>query len=109
MDFQAYQKKAKTKAVYPTLGAGVVYPTLGMMGEAGEVAEKVKKLFRDENGACSPEHKEEITKELGDVLWYMSQIATELDINLQEVAEKNIAKIESRHERGVTKGSGDNR
>lgn len=109
MNFEEYQKKARAKAIYPTLGGGVVFPTLGMMGEAGEVSEKIKKLFRDGDGVVTEELRKEITKELGDVLWYMSQIASELDIHLQEVAEKNIEKIESRHARGVTHGSGDNR
>lgn len=109
MDFNEYQEKTKATAVYPTLGGGVVFPTLGMVGEAGEVAEKVKKLFRDGSGVASEDQKVEITKELGDVLWYMSQVASELGISLEEVAVKNIEKIESRHERGVVSGSGDNR
>ena len=109
MNFQEYQEKAKEKAVYPKLGGEVVFPTLGLCGEAGEVAEKVKKLFRDSEGRVSDDARLEIQKELGDVLWYLSQIATELNINLQEVAENNLLKIESRHERGVVWGEGDNR
>ncbi len=109
MDFQEYQDKTKKTAVYPTLGGGVVFPTLGMMGEAGEVAEKVKKLFRDGDGVATEKDKEEIAKELGDVLWYLSQVASELGISLDEVASRNIEKITSRHERGVVWGDGDNR
>lgn len=109
MDFNNYQKRAREKAIYPTLGNGVVFPTLGMLGEAGEVAEKVKKIFRDQEAIITDTTREEIKKELGDVLWYMSQIASELDINLQEIAELNLEKISSRHERGVVKGEGDNR
>lgn len=109
MDFNEYQKRAREKAVYPTLGSGVVFPTLGMLGEAGEVAEKVKKIFRDQEAIITDATREEIKKELGDVLWYMSQVASELDINLQEIAELNLEKISSRHERGVVKGEGDNR
>ena len=109
MDFNEYQEKTKATAVYPTLGGGVVFPTLGMVGEAGEVAEKIKKLFRDGNGMANEEQKSEIAKELGDVLWYMSQVASELGISLGEVALKNIEKIESRHARGQVHGAGDNR
>lgn len=109
MDFNEYQKRAREKAVYPTLGGGVVFPTLGMVGEAGEVAEKVKKIFRDDAGEISEEKKREIQKELGDVLWYLAQIAAELEIDLDDVATENLAKIESRHNRQVVHGDGDNR
>lgn len=109
MNFEEYQKAAKEKAVYPTLGHPVVFPTLGMLGEAGEVSEKIKKIFRDHDSEITESTREEIKKELGDVLWYMSQIASELDINLQEIAEFNLEKITSRHERGAVWGEGDNR
>jgi len=95
--------------MYPNIGQNYIYPTLGLSGEAGEVAEKVKKILRDKEGIVGESDKKEITKELGDVLWYLAQIATELDISLETVVEKNIEKLRSRKERGQISGSGDNR
>ncbi len=109
MTFEEYQKESRKTAVYPEVGKGFVYPALGLAGEAGEVAEKVKKIFRDDGGEVSPEKKEEIRKELGDVLWYVAQIATEFGLKLDDVAEANLKKLFSRKERGVLAGSGDNR
>ena len=109
MDFAEYQKKSRKTAKYPDAGSNFVYPTLGLSGEAGEVAEKVKKIIRDDGGEVLPEKKSEIEKELGDVLWYVSQIATELNLELEKIAEKNIEKLYSRLERGQIHGSGDNR
>lgn len=109
MDFKTYQTESKKTAKYPKVGAGFVYPTLGLAGEAGEVAEKIKKVMRDSNGEVSEEKREEIKKELGDVLWYVSQIATELDLPLEDVAKSNLEKLFSRLERGAIHGSGDNR
>jgi NTP pyrophosphatase (non-canonical NTP hydrolase) len=109
MDFQEYQKKSRETAIYPTVGKGFVYPTMGLAGEAGEVSEKIKKLFRDKNGVADGDTKRELEKELGDVLWYLSQIATELGLSLDEVAQKNIEKLFSRKERGALHGNGDNR
>lgn len=109
MDFKEYQKKSRKTAVYPDAGSNFVYPTLGLSGEAGEVAEKIKKVIRDDGGEVMPEKKKEIEKELGDVLWYVAQIATELGLSLDEIAEKNIEKLYSRMERGKINGSGDNR
>ena len=87
----------------------IVYPTLGLVNEAGELAGKVKKIFRDHGGKISPEDRESLKYELGDVLWYLAQIATELDIPLQEVAEANLEKLFSRLERGTIRGEGDYR
>ncbi len=109
MDFQEYQKKSLETAIYPTVGKSFVYPTMGLAGEAGEVSEKIKKLFRDKNGVADGDTKRELEKELGDVLWYLSQIATEFDLSLNEIAEKNIEKLFSRKERGTLHGDGDNR
>ena len=109
MTLNEYQEKSRKTAKYPDAGKNFIYPTLGLAGEAGEVAEKVKKIIRDEGGAVSNEKREEIKKELGDVLWYVAQIATELGISLDDVAEANIEKLYSRLERGVLGGSGDNR
>lgn len=109
MDFETYQKKSRETALYPNRGNNYIYPTLGLSGEAGEVAEKIKKVLRDHHGIIDEPKKMEIQKELGDVLWYVSQIATELGLSLNEIAEKNIEKLFSRKERNVITGSGDNR
>lgn len=110
MTFEEYQKESRKTAKYPAImGKNFIYPTLGLAGEAGEVAEKVKKILRDKGGVVSEETKKEITKELGDVLWYLSQIATELDVSLEDVAGENLKKLFSRMERGLISGDGDNR
>ncbi len=110
MTFDEYQKTSRATALYPKiLGKNFVYPTLGLVGEAGEVAEKVKKVFRDNNGEMDEERRTVIAKELGDVLWYLAQIATELDLSLDTIASENIKKLLSRKKRGTLHGDGDNR
>jgi NTP pyrophosphatase (non-canonical NTP hydrolase) len=109
MDFNKYQKLARKTAVYPKIGKGFVYPTLGLANEAGEFAGKIKKIFRDDKGKITKEKKEDILHELGDVLWYLAQIATEFEVKLSDVAEENIKKLSSRKARGKIHGSGDNR
>ncbi|MFA5777255.1 MAG: nucleoside triphosphate pyrophosphohydrolase family protein [Parcubacteria group bacterium] len=109
MDFKEYQEKSRKTALYPDKDNNFVYPTLGLSGEAGEVAEKIKKVIRDKDGIIDDVTREEIKKELGDVLWYVAQLATELGLSMDEIAQKNIEKLLSRMERGVLQGSGDNR
>ncbi|MEA3323073.1 MAG: nucleoside triphosphate pyrophosphohydrolase family protein [Patescibacteria group bacterium] len=109
MKFSEYQKKSRVTAIYPNKDDNFIYPTLGLVGESGEIAEKIKKVLRDDEGKMSDDKKTEIGKELGDVLWYISQLATELGVDLDEVAEGNIEKLYSRLDRGVIQGSGDNR
>lgn len=109
MDFKEYQKKSRVTAKYPDADNNFIYPTLGLSGEAGEVAEKIKKVMRDKGGVVDEDTKRAIEKELGDVLWYVSQIATELRLDLDEIAKKNIEKLYSRMERGKLGGDGDNR
>ena len=115
MTFEKYQKLSDGTALYrdkvpfPSKESSFVYPVLGLNGEAGEVAEKIKKILRDKGGEINEEDKEELAKELGDVLWYLSQTATELDLSLDEIAELNIEKLNSRKERGKLSGNGDNR
>ena len=109
MNFTDYQTKSRATAKYPVIGHGVIYPTLGLVNEAGEVAGKIKKVFRDKDGEISAETREALKAELGDVLWYMAQVATELDLTLDEIAEYNIEKLYSRLERGKIRGDGDNR
>ena len=109
MNFTDYQSKARATAKYPVIGHGVIYPTLGLVNEAGEVAGKIKKIFRDKEGVIREADKDTLKAELGDVLWYIAQVATELDLSLDEIAEYNIAKLLDRLERGKIKGDGDNR
>lgn len=108
MTINEYQKRALETAIYPN---PIIYPTIGLVGEAGEVADKVKKVLRDKNGEFfkEPSTKEEIMKEIGDVLWYCATLANDLGYSLEEVAETNIKKLSSRKKRGVLGGSGDNR
>ena len=109
MNFSDYQKRSRTTAQYPTIGHPVIYPVLGLANEAGEVAGKIKKVFRDKGGEISAETREALQAELGDVLWYISQVCTELEISLEDVAESNLAKLLDRQARGQIRGDGDNR
>ena len=109
MDFQAYQLRSRETARYPDVGANPIYPTLGLCGEAGEVADKVKKVLRDGDGVFSPAVREDLQLELGDVLWYVAQLASELGLSLEEIAAANLAKLTSRAARNVIGGSGDRR
>ena len=109
MDFQHYQERCRATARYPDAGANPIYPTLGLCGEAGEVADKVKKVLRDRQGNFSPEVIADLKLELGDVLWYVAQLATELGLELEQIAQTNIDKLASRAARNVIGGSGDRR
>jgi NTP pyrophosphatase (non-canonical NTP hydrolase) len=104
-----YQELSRRTATYPGAGDNIVYPTLGLAGEAGEVAEKVKKLLRDDDGVMSRERREALAGELGDVLWYVAQVATEAGLDLDAIAQGNLDKLLSRQRRGVLSGSGDSR
>ena len=109
MKFGEYQTRSRETALYPNLGSNFVYPTLGLAGEAGEVSEKVKKVLRDRNGDMDDETRAAISKELGDVLWYVSNLATELGLSLDQVATDNLKKLASRKDRGKLSGEGDDR
>jgi NTP pyrophosphatase (non-canonical NTP hydrolase) len=130
MDFDEYQKVAATTAVYPDrMGpVGLMYSALGTAGEAGEVADKVKKLWRDhlthqqkqkwwkfwsrpktDHPFLTDEQKDAIGDEIGDVLWYLAEDATQIGRSLNDIAERNAAKLRSRMNHGVLGGSGDNR
>ena len=102
MTFDEYQEFARSTAIYPE-ECKVVYPTLGLCGEAGEVAEKIKKHMRDGRSLVG------VGLELGDVLWYISALADDLGITLEEIAQANVDKLASRMERGKLGGSGDER
>ena len=109
MDFQAYQRQSRATARYPDAGANPIYPTLGLCGEAGEVADKVKKVIRDQEGRFSAASRDALSLELGDVLWYVAQLATELGLDLETIARANLEKLASRAARNVISGDGDNR
>lgn len=109
LTFNAYQEFALSTAIYPDQGSNIVYPALGLVGEAGEVAEKVKKVIRDKGGVVTDDVRGGIALELSDVCWYMAVLADELGYTLSEIFEMNKAKLSSRKERGVLSGSGDNR
>lgn len=136
MNFKEYQELAHKTAQYPliltfskkeeipeleniedieslptSIGIDVsyLYPALGLGGEVGEVQEKIKKIFRNKEGIYTDKDREELAKELGDVLWYINEICCQFQIDLEEVAEINIKKLQSRKDRNVIKSEGDNR
>ena len=107
--FDLYQDAAESTAIYPDKGDNIYYPALGLAGEAGEVCEKIKKIMRDQKGFITQENEDELVRELGDVLWYVANLANEINRNLSEIAEVNLQKLEDRKNRGKLQGSGDNR
>jgi len=128
MDFNEYQDEAHKTAQYPKLNIATrqgnhddnctvpsntpvpwVYATLGLVGEAGEVAEKVKKIVRNKQGALADTDKVELAKELGDVLWYVAELASCLDLNLDDIARLNLTKLQDRVDRDKICCEGDNR
>ena len=109
MELSDYQERSRVTAVYPDAGANLLYPTLGLCGEAGEVAEKVKKMVRDDGGVLSGERRGALAGELGDVLWYVAQLASEAGLDLDAIARDNLDKLRSREQRGALRGSGDER
>jgi len=108
-EFNTYQRESRKTWNLIHTDHPIVYPTLGLANEAGEVAGKIKKIFRDKGGVISEQDRESLKYELGDVLWYLTQICTELDLTLQQVAEANIEKLFSRLDRNQIHGSGDHR
>ena len=96
MDFSEYQTQSRTTALYPDLGHNTVYPTLGLVGEAGEVADHVKKIVYQAHDM----DRSALINEAGDVLWYIAQLATALDMPLSEIAQRNIAKLQARYPAG---------
>lgn len=116
LSFQQYQELSSETAIYPTTFqgmpddmAGIFYTVLGLCGEAGEIANKVKKIWRDSGGLVTPEDLKMLAKETGDVQWYLSQFSKNLDIALGEIAKGNLEKLFSRKERGTLQGDGDSR
>jgi NTP pyrophosphatase (non-canonical NTP hydrolase) len=114
MNLDDYQKRALKTDSYDSKEVSVTDPAfvakiLGLVGEAGEVAEKFKKIIRNKNGQMSASDRQDIVRELGDLLWYTAVMAHYLDTNLDKVAKINLEKLADRHDRGVIKSSGDNR
>lgn len=107
MRLSEYQQRSRATAVYPDAGENLTYPALGLCGEAGEAAEKVKKALRDDGGVLTDERRAALAAELGDVLWYVAQLATEAGLDLDAIAAENLDKLLSRKERDVLQGSGD--
>ena len=108
MTLNEYQQKALETAVYPQ-EFKIIYPSLGLTGEAGECADKVKKVIRDNGGQFTDEERLELAKEIGDVVWYCATLANDIGFDLETIGQVNYAKLHSRQERGVLGGSGDNR
>lgn len=109
MELNEYQKKAKSYAIYPE-SYRITYPALGLSGEAGEIANKVKKLIRDEYNKEDFEQKKiDIAFEIGDVLWYCATLAQDLGVSLSVIAAQNLDKLEDRKQRNAIQGDGDNR
>jgi len=102
----SYQDDAAKTAIYTNK---LIYPVLGLAGESGEVANKLKKILRDKEGKIDTEDRDQIKAELGDVLWYIAACATDLGIQLNDIAVENLEKLNSRKERNTISGSGDNR
>lgn len=113
MDFNEYQYKTKLTdlgtSAQDCLNPGWLYYALGAAGETGELIEKIKKLFRDKKGIIDEEFIEQVTKEMGDCLWYHARLASHLGIKFNDVAEENITKLLDRLERNKLHGDGDNR
>jgi len=108
VELSEYQRLSRSTAEYPRHEA-LTYPALGLAGEAGEFADHAKKVIRDDGGEVTPQRREAMAKELGDVLWYVAQLASELGLELAQVARDNLDKLLSRQRRGVLSGSGDER
>lgn len=120
--FDYYQEDASLTAIYPDHGKStpeaINYTVLGLIGEAGEIANKWKKFYRDGQDlhpgsdvyeARFTAYRSDIAAEVGDVLWYCANLATELGISFGEIAAANYAKLADRKSRNVLRGSGDNR
>ena len=108
MQLADYQRRSRATAQYPR-EAWLAYPALGLAGEAGEVAEHAKKAIRDDGATITDERRAAMAKELGDVLWYTAQLASELGLELDAIAQENLDKLLSRQRRGALSGSGDER
>jgi NTP pyrophosphatase (non-canonical NTP hydrolase) len=109
VELDTYQRTAARTGGPVAVDHPIVYPTLGLTNEAGEVAGKVKKIFRDRGGVITDDDRDALTLELGDVLWYLAELCTQLEIDLVDVARANLEKLQGRMERGTLSGDGDHR
>jgi NTP pyrophosphatase (non-canonical NTP hydrolase) len=111
MDFAEYEKLARRTATFTGKQKEFVlaYLALGVAGESGEVAEKIKKIIRNDEGAISEEKRESLKHEIGDVLWYLAMLSRELGFSFEEAADANVKKLADRAARGVIKSTGDQR
>jgi len=109
MTFVEYQKQSRETAIYPHKDNNLTYPVLGLAGEAGEICNKVKKIMRDNDGVMPSELYDDLANELGDVLWYVAAVASELNLDLDTIAINNIKRLIDRKKRNVLHGSGSNR
>mgnify|MGYP000368527605 CR=1 FL=1 len=110
MELNEYQRQAHATSKETLIGdSPLLYPVLGLVGESGELADKVKKLYRDSGGVMDDDAKLDLMLEAGDVLWYLSELATALNVELETIAELNLDKLRDREHRGVIGGSGDRR
>jgi NTP pyrophosphatase (non-canonical NTP hydrolase) len=109
MDFNGFQEEARRTAIYPDRGSNLSYPVLGLCGETGEVANEVKRVYRDDDGKLSPARRKAISSELGDALWYLALVADEAGLSLAEVANGNLEKLRTRQAGGTLHGEGEER
>lgn len=110
MNFTEYQDDVQELAITKLTGIHeVMYSTLGILGEAGEISEKIKKIVRDKHGIISEEDKQLLGKETGDVLFYIAKFLSDIGLDFETIAMENIQKCRDRETRGVVSGSGDNR
>jgi len=109
MELNEYQRKALETAIYPNRGKNVNYALISLFGECGELANKIKKIIRDDKSVITDEKRDEIKDELGDILWYLAALVYEFGFDLEDIAERNLFKLKDRRKRNVVKGSGDKR
>ena len=107
-NIQNYQVWSRRTAIYPA-GVAVQYTALGLAGEVGEICNEIKKVYRDDEGVVTAKRRADLVDEFGDVLWYLARVTDELNIDMQDVLERNIAKLEDRLARNVLSGSGGSR
>ncbi len=103
-----YQDRTGDTRIYPD-NVQVLYPAMGLAGEAGEVLNKLKKVYRDDGGVLSEEKRLAMVDELGDVLYYIAALAADLQEDLGDIAQANLDKLAARKQRGTLSGSGDQR
>lgn len=109
LSFNYYQKQSRKTAIYPNVNNNLNYVIIGLCGEVGELANKYKKIIRDYNNIINPEYNLKLIQELGDILWYISNIASELNINLSKIALMNLDKLKIRAMNNKLHGEGDER